>query len=94
MTDTDLQACFTDLEDKEAFDEHYRDMASPDDEAETPTECQRCGNEFGGAAIKIGNRFVCTPCEEAEYTDYTFDLEQALNEKFEDDFSAQRDEPW
>jgi hypothetical protein len=74
-------------------------------ESEIPPECERCGGSFvlrkqqvsddeevwSGAAC-IGNRWVCNDCEDVENEDYWFDLEQAVNELEEREFSARRDE--
>lgn len=92
MTSAELELCFIDLEEREAERDHYDRLAEVQDEDELPSCCERNGCEFGGAAVKVGDRWVCTDCEEDEYEDFYFDLEQALNELQEREFSAQRDE--
>jgi uncharacterized protein with PIN domain len=76
------------------------------DEAEIPPECERCGGSFGrirkqwvsedewqwSGATTVGDRWVCNDCEQAEWAGHIFDLEQAVNELQEDEFSALRDE--
>jgi hypothetical protein len=71
-----------------------------------PAECERCGKPFGrlrkhwhsedewewSGATTIGGRWVCNDCEQAEWEDHTFDLEEAINELQEREFSALRDE--
>jgi hypothetical protein len=85
------------LVDKGYIDEHENPM---------PGECERCGKPFGqlrqqwrsedewewSGATTIGNRWVCNDCEEAEWEDYTFDLDQAVAELEDREFSALRDE--
>jgi hypothetical protein len=87
------------MERAELFDRGYYD------ESEIPPECERCGGSFllrkrqvsedeevWSGAVEIGGRWICNDCEDAEYADYTFDLEAALDQMQEDEFSALRDE--
>ena len=75
MTSANVEACFLDAQETEAFLE-WADDQPLDESPELPAECQRCGNEFGGGAVLVGERWVCTPCERPEYDDY----EDALGE--------------
>jgi hypothetical protein len=84
------------LADKGRYDEHDNPM---------PPECERCGGSFvirklqvsedelvWSGATTIGDRWVCNDCEQPEYDDYWFDLEAAIDQMHEDEFSAGRDE--
>jgi hypothetical protein len=71
-----------------------------------PAECQRCGEPFGrirrrwrsedewewSGATTIGDRWVCNDCEQAEWEDHVFDLEQAVAEFEDREFEAQRED--
>lgn len=72
ISDADIELACMDLEEKDAFDAHYDSMPSPDDEDELPPVCERGGEPFGGAAIKVGGRWVCSSCEEPEYREIEF----------------------
>lgn len=81
MTETELESCFRDLEEKEAFDEYYASMPTPDEQQELPSCCERCGNPFGGFAVKVGDRWVCSVCEKPEYEDHVEEIQAYLSQR-------------
>lgn len=89
MTEAEMLACAMDLEEKEAFEEHYRGIPSPDDLDEIPSQCERCGDPFGSGAVLVGARWVCNDCEQDEYEEpelYAIHLDN--------EFASQREDAW